>query len=82
MAKDGLLTVPENKAAPIDEMDEFFKTEMGRDIDRLFNEFTTGKKTYDQAHDEFNAKWGDKLETGNVPPPVTQVPRAPVTRIK
>lgn len=72
MAKDGNFQMPRN-GAPIDQDEEFFKTEQGRDIERLFNDFTSGKKSYDDAYDEYQKKWGDKV-TDKSP---AQVPNAP-----
>lgn len=72
MAKDGNFQVPRG-GAPIDQDEEFFKTEQGQDIERLFNSFSSGKKSYDEAYDEYQKKWGGK--TTEKPP--AQVPNAP-----
>lgn len=81
MAKDGTVQAPRGNAQ-IDEEEAFWQSEMGRDVDRLFNEFVSGKKSYDKAYDEFNAKWADKLNNNQVQRPPTQVPNAPFMPVK
>lgn len=78
MAKDGGVKAPKG-TTPIDPVEEFFKSEQGQDIDRLFNEFSTGKKTYDQVYDEYHQKWSNRPP--QVPAP-GQVPDAPYLPIR
>jgi ABC-type glycerol-3-phosphate transport system substrate-binding protein len=80
MAKDGNYK-PKAPAAPIDQDEEFFNSPMGQDITKLFDEFTSGRKTYDQAADEFNQKWGGELSQGGNPTP-KQAPSAPFNPVR
>jgi hypothetical protein len=59
MAKNGQ-SAGGKAGVAIDEGDAFWKTEEGQDIVRLFEEFRSGKKSYDKAYDEYNKKWADK----------------------
>jgi hypothetical protein len=77
MAKDGGILAPD-PTAPIDAEEQFWNSAEGQDIQRLFEEFRTGKKTYDQAYDEYNKKWADKP----LPKTPSQVPDTPYLRIR
>lgn len=77
MAKDGAFQAPK-ATAPIDEEEAFWNSEEGRDISRLFEEFSSGKRTYDEAFDEYNKKWADKP----LPQTPKQAPAAPYQKIR
>lgn len=77
MAKDGSVQTP-NPSAPIDEWEQFMNTEQGQDITRLFEEFSSGRKTYDQVYDEYHKKWADRPS----PPTASQVPNTPFIPIR
>lgn len=65
---------PTSPNTPISPEEEFFNSEEGQDITRMFDEFTSGKKTYDEVYEEYNKKWADKP----LPQPPSQVPQAPL----
>jgi hypothetical protein len=77
MAKDGTVQAPKN-AADEDEWQQFLNTEQGQDITRLFEEFSSGKKSFDQTADEYQQKWGGKP----LPPTVSRTPNAPYLPVK
>lgn len=77
MAKDGGIQMPRG-TTPIDPEEQFWNSEEGRDIKRLFEEFTSGKKSHEQAYEEYNKKWADKP----LPNAPAQVPSAPIPRIR
>ena len=77
MAKDGTVQAPKNNA-DTSEWEKFMNTEEGQDITRLFEEFTSGKKTFDEAADEYEQKWGGKQP----PPPVSTAPNAPYIPVR
>jgi ABC-type glycerol-3-phosphate transport system substrate-binding protein len=81
MAKDGSYKAP-SATAPIDQDEEFFNSAMGQDITRLFDEFSSGKKTFDEAADEFNAKWGQELAGPNQSAPLKQTPNTPYVPVR
>jgi hypothetical protein len=72
MAKDGSYSPP-NPAAPIDQEEAFWNSEEGQDITRMFEEFSSGRRTYEEVFEEYNKKWADKP----LPQPPSQVPNAP-----
>lgn len=77
MAKDGSIKAPRD-TAPIDSEQQFWNSEEGQDIQRLFEDFRSGKKSFDQAHEEYNKKWADKP----LPQPPAQAPDAPFLPIR
>lgn len=77
MAKDGGI-LAQDPTAPIDEWEQYMNSEEGRDITRLFEEFSSGKKTYDEVYEEYNKRWADKP----APPTASQVPDTPFIPIR
>lgn len=78
MAKDGNYKPPKANSAPIDQEAEFWKSEEGQDIERLFNEMQSGKKTFEETRREYNEKWADKP----LPNAPKQTPDAPYSSIR
>lgn len=77
MAKDGGYQAPK-ATAPIDQDEAFWNSEEGQDITRMFEEFSSGKRTYDEVFDEYNSKWADKP----IPNAPAQVPSAPYKPVR
>ena len=75
MAKDGSVQAPK---VTIDKTEEFFNSPEGQDITRMFDEFTSGKKSYDEVYEEYQKKWGGK-SAADTP---AQVPNAPFLPIR
>jgi len=73
-AAPGAVETP-RQTAPIDPMEEYWKSEEGRDVQRLFDEYLAGKKTFEQTREEYNRKWSGKP----LPASPSQVPDAPLT---
>jgi hypothetical protein len=76
MARDGNVKLP-NQAAPIDQEEQFWNSEEGQDIKKLFDDFQSGRKSYDQAFDEYNGKWADKP----LPSGARMAPNAPTVKV-
>lgn len=77
MAKDGSYKTPK-PTAPIDQEDAFWNSEEGQDITRMFEEFSSGKRTYEEVFDEYNKKWADKP----IPQAPAQAPNAPFLPVR
>jgi hypothetical protein len=77
MAKNGQSAAGRAGVA-IDESEAFLKTEEGRDLVRLFEDFQSGKKSMEEARDEYNKKWdGKPIEKGG-----RQALDAPYVKVK
>jgi hypothetical protein len=77
MAKDGTIQAPKNQA-DTDEWDQFMNSDEGQDITRLFEEFSSGKKSFDEVADEYQKKWANKPAA----PTARPVPNAPYQPIR
>lgn len=77
MARNETVQPPKNQA-DTDPWEQFMGSEEGQDISRLFEEFRTGKKTYDEVYEEYNKKWADKP----LPNTVAPSPDAPYSPIR
>jgi hypothetical protein len=77
MAKDGTVQAPKNQT-DTGEWEQFMNSDEGQDITRLFEEFSSGKKSFDEVADEYQKKWANKPAA----PTVRQAPTAPFVPVR
>lgn len=78
MAKDGGILAPNRPNQSQTSEEEFWASEQGQDIERLFSEFSAGTKTYDEVFDEYHKKWSGRPSA----PPTAQSPDAPFLPVR
>lgn len=77
MAKDGTVQPPKNKA-DTERWEQFLNSPEGQDITRMFEEFSSGKRSFDEIADEYQKKWANQP----APPSVQQSPTAPFVPVR
>jgi hypothetical protein len=73
MAKPGLLGTQPSPTAPIDPEEEFWNSEEGRLVEKLYDDVTSGRATMEDAEKRYNKHIAKKPNPG-IP---RQVPNAP-----